>query len=96
MLGGLILWGVHFLGVYVIASVADVIARADHPVGRMVGLAFSVGCVLLGLGLAWIAFRRLRDAPGEASRFRRELALGGFAVAVVAMVWQALPTVTGY
>ena len=96
MLGGLVLWGVHFLGVYLIASVADVVATADDPAWRMAGLGFSVLCVLAGAALGLIAANRLRRAREEAPRFRWELAALGFGLAVVAMVWQALPTVTGH
>ena len=96
MLGGLTLWGFHFLGVYLIASVADVAAEADHPAWRMAGLGFSVLCVLVSVALGLVALRRLRRADGEVSGFRREIAVLGFGVAVVAMIWQALPTVTGH
>ena len=41
MLGGLIVWTVHFMGLYAIASAADVVSRADDPLWRMGGLAFS-------------------------------------------------------
>ena len=94
--GGLILWAAHFLGVYAIASVADVVATADDPAWRMAGLGFSAVCVLAGVALGLIALRRLRRAEGEVSGFRRELAALGFGVAVVAMIWQALPTLTGH
>ena len=96
MLGGRTLWGFHFLGVYLIASVADVAAEADHPAWRMAGLGFSVLCVLVGGALGLVALRRLRRAEGEVSGFRREIAVLGVGVAVVAMIWQALPTVTGH
>ncbi|MBU7574931.1 MAG: hypothetical protein KAF64_16355 [Hydrogenophaga sp.] len=96
MLGGLTLWGLHFLGVYLIASVADVVATADDPAWRMAGLAFSAGCVLTGAVLGLLALRRLRGAEGQVSRFRREVAALGFGVAVVAMIWQALPTIIGH
>jgi len=96
MLGGLVLWGLHFLGVYLIASVADVVATADDPAWRMAGLGFSAVCVLGGAALGLVALRRLRKAEGEVSGFRRELAVLGFGVAVVAMIWQALPTLTGH
>ena len=96
MLGGLTLWGFHFLGVYLIASVADVAAEADHPAWRMAALGFSGVCVLAGAGLGLTAVRRARRAEGEAPGFRREIAALGFGVAVVAMIWQALPTITGH
>lgn len=96
MLGGLSLWAFHFLGVYLIASVADVVATADDPAWRMAGLGFSLVCVLAGAALGVIALRRLRRAEGEVAGFRREIAVLGFGVAVVAMIWQALPTLTGH
>jgi len=96
MLGGLTLWGVHFAGVYAISSVGDVVAEADDPLWRGLALGFSGLCVLAGAGLGWVAFVRRRTAEDEAQRFRRDLAALGFAVAVVAMTWQALPTLTGH
>lgn len=96
MLGGLTLWGFHFMGVYGIASVGDVVSEADDPLWRGLGLGFSVLCVLAGAGLGWLALVRRRRADDEAQRFRRDLAVLGFAVAVVAMTWQALPTLTGH
>ena len=51
MLGGLIVWTVHFMGVYAIASLADVVSRADDPLWRMIGLAFSGACLFAALGL---------------------------------------------
>jgi len=96
MLGGLIVWTIHFTGVYAIASLADVVSRADDPTWRMTGLAFSVLCALAALALAAVAARRLRQASGPAAGFIDQLALMGGGVAAVAIVWQALPTVIGH
>ena len=96
MLGGLIVWTVHFMGVYAIASLGDVVTRADDPLWRMIGLAFSIGCLLTAVGLALLAARRVRRSGGEAAGFGDQLALLGAGVAAVAIVWQALPTVIGH
>lgn len=96
MSGGLIVWAVHFIGVYALSSVADVVASADDPAWRAVGLAFSGVCVLASTVLLVLAARRLRRTDGEAGRFPDQLAALGAGLAVVAIVWQALPTVVGY
>ena len=96
MLGGLIVWFVHFMGVYGIASLADVVSRADAPPWRMIGLAFSAVCLLAALAIAGRAARRLRRTTEPSTHFGDQLALLGGGVATVAIVWQALPTVIGY
>ncbi|HYD28060.1 hypothetical protein [Brevundimonas sp.] len=96
MLGGLIVWALHFMGVYGIASLADVVSRADDPPWRMAGLAFSAACVLAALVLAGSAARSLRRRRDPSARFGDQLAVLGAGVATLAIVWQALPTVIGY
>ena len=96
MLGGLIVWTIHFMGVYAIASLADVVSRADDPLWRMAGLAFSIACLLAAVGLAAWAGRRVRRRADPVTGFGDQLALLGAGVAAVAIVWQALPTVIGH
>ena len=96
MLGGLIVWTVHFMGIYAIASAADVVSHADDPTWRMIGLAFSGACLLAALAITGRAARRLRRTADPSTRFGDQLALLGGGVAAVAILWQALPTVIGY
>ena len=96
MMGGLIVWTIHFMGVYAIASLADVVSRADDFGWRMAGLAFSGACVLAALALTAAAARRVRRPADPSACFGDQLALLGGGVATVAIVWQALPTVIGY
>lgn len=99
MLGGLIVWTIHFMGVYAIASLADVVSRADDAAWRMAGLAFSGVCLLAAVVLTAAAVRRVRRTAGAADApegFGDQLALLGGGVATVAIVWQALPTLIGY
>lgn len=96
MLGGLIVWTIHFMGLYAIASLADVVARADDATWRMVGLAFSGACVLAATALTAAAASRVRRPADPSARFGDQLALLGGGVATVAIGWQALPTLIGY
>lgn len=95
MLGGLLLWAVHFVGVYAIVSIGDVVARADDPTWRMIGLIFSGICVIAGVGLLIHALRRGRGGD-DVSALANLLAATGAGLAIVAMVFQSLPTVVGY
>lgn len=89
---GLIIWAVHFLGVYAIASLGDVASHADAPAWRLGVLAFSLLCGLAALGAGLFAVRRLRRTDrAEPGRFMTELAAVGAGIAFVAIVWQALP-----
>ena len=95
MLGGLLVWAVHFVGVYAIASIGDVVARADDPTWRMIGLGFSVLCALVVAGLLVQALRR-KDDSSDTAGLGNLLARAGAGLALVSIVWQALPTVVGY
>ena len=95
-LAGLLIWTLHFAGVYAIASLGDVVSRAEDPAFRMAGLAFSLVC-FLGAGAAtFVAVRRMRAQPDEVPVFMDQLAALGGGVAMVAIAWQALPTLVGY
>jgi len=96
MMGGLLVWTIHFLGMYTLASLADVVATADDPVWRAAGLAFSALCVLASAVLLALAARRLRRTGDEGWGFPDQLAALGAGLALVAIVWQSLPTVIGY
>jgi hypothetical protein len=103
MTSGLIVWAVHFFGVYTIASAADVWATADAFVWRMGGLAFSGACLAACLVLVFAAAARLSRA-GAAQRdgdvrdrcFPDRLAMAGSLISAIAVMWQALPNLTGY
>lgn len=96
MLGGLIVWTIHFVGVYALASAADTYSRADDFGWRMGGLVFSLACLLAALVLTGLAARAVHRSQDPAETFRHQLALLGGGVSAVAIVWQALPTLVGY
>jgi len=95
MLGGMLVWAIHFVGVYAIASIGDVVARADDPTWRMLGLTFSGLCGLAGIALLIQAVRRGKGED-DVSALANLLAATGAGIAVVAILFQSLPTVVGY
>ncbi len=97
MLGGLLIWALHFIGVYIIASIADVVATADDFAWRMGGLAFSGLCLLAILAAAWRAYGILRvEPPDDLARFGAWLGLLGAAIGAAGVVFQSMPNVIGY
>lgn len=98
--GGLIVWLIHFSGIYAIASVFDVIASADAPGSRWTTAALTVICLAAaGLLLVWSirgpAFLGA-DRDQELATFWRWIAGLGAAFALVAIVWQGLPALIGH
>ncbi len=80
MLGGLLVWTIHFFGLYAIAEFAPSVAAV---------LGLTVLCLVADLALLTGALRLRRvDAF---SAWRRSVALGGAALSLVAVAWQALP-----
>lgn len=79
MLGGMIVWTVHFFALYIAGSVFPGSATARILTG-LITLACLAAAALLFV-------RALRCPPGLA----RTLAAAGTALAAVAVVWQGLP-----
>lgn len=101
LLGGPLIWAIHFAGVYGIASVADVITRADDPRSRAGVLAFTLACAAADALLIWLIWRRkgpLMRAEGDPglSRFWRSAAAGGAVLSLVFVLWQGLPAIIGH
>lgn len=80
LLGGPLVWAVHFFGLYGIGEFAPSIGAV---------LILTVVCILANLWLMW-RFRRLRVAEAF-SGWRRFVAMGGVGLSLVAVVWQSLP-----
>ena len=88
--GGLLVWAAHFLGLYLLASVADV-AREDTGAWRGVGLAFSLVCLVIAAGLGLNAFFRLRAQSSDPTHgFRLGLQAGAAAIGGIGVVFQTL------
>lgn len=93
MLGGLLIWAGHFIGLYLLASFADV-AWGDAGAGRWAGLVFSLCCLASIVLLCLQAARRLRkDGEAPTEGFGLGIALAGGVIAGVGVVFQTLPLV---
>lgn len=94
MLGGLVVWAIHFSGVYALASLADVVATADDFAWRMSGFAFSVAC-LVACGLLFVQAWRTAKR-GDVRDMGRDLALLSAVIGAIAVLWQTAPLFIGH
>lgn len=87
---GPLVWLAHFLGLYGLASLADL---SPHLLPwRSLGLGYSVVC--LGLcAPAVVRLWRMDISRILGTGFARVIAFGGLAISSVAIVWQTLPLV---
>jgi hypothetical protein len=89
LLGGLLVWASHFVGVYAMGSLAA-IRDLDDGSWRASLLAFSFACASTAGFLAVRA--ALLSVVGDVShRFESRLAALGSALSLVAIAWQTLP-----
>lgn len=89
MTAGLLIWAGHFLGLYLLASAADVWSSTEAAAGRWIGLGFSLLCLALIAVVAVVMARRpVSDVPGL---WERRVALTGALVAAVGVTWQTAP-----
>lgn len=91
MASGLIVWAAHLLGVYGLASAADVLARTDAaPALWSIG-ALTFACAVADAVILFIAKRQGRRAVSAPSRFIASIAGLGAGLSLVAVIWQGLP-----
>jgi len=90
MTGGLLIWAVHFVGVYLISSVADVWSSSEAVSARWTGLAFSMGCLLCIIALAVWLGKGWREASGQEA-WESRVGLTGALVAGISVLWQTAP-----
>jgi hypothetical protein len=93
-LGGLLVWTGHFLGVYLIASLAHLSGGGPH--WTWIWSGFSIACVVTAVALAGAAARRARrrEPSDGASQLLDQLAVIGGGLASVAIIWQSLPALS--
>lgn len=90
--GGLLIWAAHFLGVYLLASLAEIVA-GDTPDWRIAALALSAGCVAAEAGLI-LGLARRSVSDGDRG-FARGVGFMGAGLGLVGIVWQTLPLLIG-
>lgn len=85
LLGGLIVWTVHFLTLYGIASIF-----LTTPLARVLTLVISLACLAANAFLfRWV----VRAGGTDLDRWARTIALYAIGVSALAIFWQALPAV---
>lgn len=86
MLGGLIIWTVHFFALYGIGSIF-----LTSTLARVLTILVSAAC----LAAAVLLWRRARRSGRreEVGGWMRQVALLGVGISAVAVVWQALPAI---
>lgn len=87
MLAGLGVWALHFTGIYVIASLEDLVGGEGWRPGALV---FSGLCLATCLAILARALSALRRQDGPPARFRSCLAAGGAGLGFIAVAWQTL------
>lgn len=95
-LGGLLVWALHFGGVYAIASVADVVAEADAAPARALSGLFTLACAAADGVLLWLIVRRARGAADPLAGFLSSVGALGALFSLVAVLWQGLPALLGH
>jgi hypothetical protein len=79
LLGGLIVWTVHFFGLYAIGEIDPRIVWV---------VALTLVCLAANI---WLLLRFVRMSSEEHfSRWRRSVAIGGVGLSLVAVAWQSL------
>lgn len=89
LLGGPLIWALHFGAIYAVTSVSYVAIGATNTIARIVVVALSALCLLGCLWVGIAAFRRPQSEGLE--RLWRTVAISGAVLAAIAIVWQTLP-----
>ena len=89
MLGGLLVWAAHFMGLYLLSSAADV-AREDAGAWNALGLTFSALCLASIGALCWKCLIALRAKPEATQSFGLRLAIAGSLLGAIGVVFQTL------
>lgn len=86
MLGGMIVWTVHFFSLYAIASIF-----LTTPLARGLALLVSGGCLVADAWLFRRAFVAKRD--DEIDGWNRKLSLLMTGISALAVIWQTFPAI---
>lgn len=90
LLGGLIVWAIQFFALYILASVFG-----SSPAARIGTALVTLPCLA---ATAWLLIRATRARQAATDRLDRwiaSVAAAGAALAIVSVLWQALPALIG-
>ena len=83
LLGGLIVWAVHFFALYAVGSIF-----LTTDLARALTLLFTLACLLINASLYAASWRATASGPQD--RWVRSVGLWGITLGSVAIVWQGL------
>lgn len=84
MLGGMIVWTVHFFAIYIAGSVFP-----GLPAAHWLTLLITLACLAAD---GWLIVQLRKPSGGDEFReWMRKLALVGAGISAVAVLWQGLP-----
>ena len=86
MLGGMIVWAVHFFALYTIASVF-----LTTPTARFLTILVTLLCLAADGGLLALALKARRETGDGPAHWAVTLAALMRAISLVAVLWQGLP-----
>jgi len=87
LLGGLLVWTVHFFGLYIAASIF-----LDTDATRVLTLVLTALCLAADAWLLWRALPKLRTGnPDEMQHWVALIATLAIALSLLAVLWQGLP-----
>lgn len=89
LLGGLIVWAVHFFLLYGIASIFP-----GRQIAYWLSIIATIPAMAADVGLLWLAaILRLRKNSEEFRTWAIDLAAMAAALSLLAVTWQALPAI---
>lgn len=92
MFGGMVVWAIHFGGIYAIASVFDVVSSAESPGSRWATGGLTLACLAANAVLVLVALGRRRKVAADPV-IAWVYSTGGLlaALSFVSVAWQGLP-----
>lgn len=94
MLGGLLIWAAHFLGLYLLSSAADV-ARGDAGAWNAAGYGFSLVCLLAIAALCRKSLTVLRTQPEPTQAFGLRVSIAASLLSGIGVIFQTLVLIMG-
>ena len=87
MLGGLIVWTIHFFSLYIVASIF-----LTSTITRVLTIAITLACLVADAALLlWAGQVIHRHEADPFKRWRGYLAVLAAAISFIAVLWQGLP-----
>ena len=86
LMGGLLIWTVHFFAVYLAASIF-----LTSGTTRIITAFVTLACLAAAGALTWVGCRELRRRDDRFERWTSRIAVWAGIGAFVAVLWQGLP-----